>query len=116
MLNRLREAQIKKAEKDIAGGDYAENIAIATKAGASGQTLFDQAASLTVDNFRGNLITKTDIDKVIKDKKKAGVLDEREIVVSYTNTIIEGKEIPDGNYTVGKNLITIKDNKVFDIK
>ena len=116
ILNRLREAQIKKAEKDIAGGDYAENIAIATKAGASGQTLFDQAASLTVDDFRGNLITKTDIDKVIKDKKKAGVLDEREIVVSYTNTIIEGKEVPDGNYTVGKNLITIKDNKVFDIK
>jgi len=116
ILNRLREAQIKKAEKDIAGGDYAENIAIATKAGSSGQTLFDQAAGLTVDDFRGNLITKTDIDKVIKDKKKAGVLDEREIVVSYTNTIIEGKEVPDGNYTVGKNLVTIKDNKVFDIK
>ena len=54
--------------------------------------------------------------KVIKDKKKAGVLDEREIVVSYTNTIIEGKEVPDGNYTVGKNLVTIKNNKVFDIK
>ena len=116
ILNRLREAQIKKAEKDIAGGDYAENIAIATKAGSSGQTLFDQAAGLTVDDFRGNLITKTDIDKVIKDKKKAGNLDERDIVVSYTNTIIEGQEVPDGNYTVGKNLVTIKDNRVFDIK
>ena len=116
ILNRLREVQIKKNLKDIEGGDFAENIAIATKAGSSGQTLFDQAAGLTVDDFRGNLITKTDIDKVIKDKKKAGVLDEREIVVSYTNTIIEGKEVPDGNYTVGKNLVTIKDNKVFDIK
>ena len=116
ILNRLREVQIKKGLKDIEGGDYAENIAIATKAGSSGQTLFDQAASLTVDDFRGNLITKTDIDKVIKDKKKEGILDERDIIVSYTNTIIEGKEVPDGNYTVGKNLITIKDNKVFDIK
>ena len=116
ILNRLREAQIKKAEKDIAGGDYAENIAIATKAGSSGQTLFDQAAGLTVDDFRGNLITKTDIDKVIETAKKSGEMDEQKIVVSYTNTIIEGKEIPDGNYTVGKNLITIKDNKVFDIK
>ena len=116
ILNRLREVQIKKTLKDIEGGDYAENIAIATKAGASGQNLFDQAASLTVEDFRGNLITKTDIDKVIQDKKKTGVLDEREIIVSYTNTIIEGKEVPDGNYTVGKNLITIKDGKVFDIK
>ena len=116
ILNRLREDQIKKNLKDIEGGDFAENIAIATKAGSSGQTLFDQAAGLTVDDFRGNLITKTDIDKVIETAKKSGEMDEQKIVVSYTNTIIEGKEIPDGNYTVGKNLITIKDNKVFDIK
>ena len=56
------------------------------------------------------------MDKVIKKAKESGEMDEQEIVVSYTNTIIEGKEVPDGNYTVGKNLITIQDGKVFDIK
>jgi len=116
ILNRLREVQIKKGLKDIEGGDFAENIAIATKSGASGQSIFDQAAGLTVDDFRGNLITKTDMDKVIKKAKESGDMDEQEIVVSYTNTIIEGKEVPNGNYTVGKNLITIQDGKVFDIK
>tara|TARA_R100001198_G_C5229267_1_gene208962 strand:+ start:643 stop:1995 length:1353 start_codon:yes stop_codon:yes gene_type:complete len=116
ILNRLREVQIKKGLKDIEGGDFAENVAIATKSGASGQSIFDQAAGLTVDDFRGNLITKTDMDKVIKKAKESGEMDEQEIVVSYTNTIIEGKEVPDGNYTVGKNLITIQDGKVFDIK
>ena len=116
ILNRLREVQIKKGLKDIEGGDFSENVAIATKSGASGQSIFDQAAGLTVDDFRGNLITKTDMDKVIKKAKESGDMDEQEIVVSYTNTIIEGKEVPDGNYTVGKNLITIQDGKVFDIK
>jgi len=116
ILNRLREVQIKKGLKDIEGGDFAENVAISTKSGATGQSIFDQAAGLTVDDFRGNLITKTDMDKVIKKAKESGDMDEQEIVVSYTNTIIEGKEVPDGNYTVGKNLITIQDGKVFDIK
>jgi hypothetical protein len=105
-------------KKKLEGGDFSENVAISVKAGNSGQSAYDEAAKLTVDDFRGNLITKTDIDDVIKKKKKEGILDERDIVVSYTNTIIANanQEVPDGNYTVGKNLITIKDNKVFDIK
>jgi len=102
--------------KKIEGGDFSENVAISVKAGNSGQAAYDEGAKLTVDDFRGNLITKTDMDKVIKKAKESGVMDEQEIVVSYTNTTIAGKEVPDGNYTVGKNLITIKDNKVFDIK
>jgi len=103
-------------KKKLEGGDYSENVAVSTKSGATGQSIFDQAAGLTVDDFRGNLITKTDMDKVIKKAKESGDMDEQEIVVSYTNTLIEGKEVPDGNYTVGKNLITIQDGKVFDIK
>jgi hypothetical protein len=103
-------------KKKLEGGDFSENVAISTKAGNSGQAAYDEGAKLTVDDFRGNLITKTDMDKVIKKAKESGDMDEQEIVVSYTNTIIEGKEVPDGNYTVGKNLITIQDGKVFDIK
>ena len=113
-----KKSMIEVNRKKIEGGDFSENVAISVKAGNSGQSAYDEAAKLTVDDFRGNLITKTDIDDVIKSKKKEGILDERDIVVSYTNTIIAnaGQEVPDGNYTVGKNLITIKDNKVFDIK
>ena len=103
-------------KKKLEGGDFSENVAISTKAGNSGQAAYDEGAKLTVDDFRGNLITKTDMDKVIKKAKESGDMDEQEIVVSYTNTLIEGKEVPDGNYTVGKNLITIQDGKVFDIK
>jgi len=113
-----KRSMIEVNRKKIEGGDFSENVAISVKAGNSGQSAYDEAAKLTVDDFRGNLITKTDIDDVIKKKKKEGILDERDIVVSYTNTIIANanQEVPDGNYTVGKNLITIKDNKVFDIK
>jgi len=113
-----KKSMIEVNRKKIEGGDFSENVAISVKAGNSGQSAYDEAAKLTVDDFRGNLITKTDIDDVIKNKKKEGILDERDIVVSYTNTIIAnaGQEVPDGNYTVGKNLITIKDGKVFDIK
>ena len=103
-------------KKKLEGGDFSENVAISVKAGNSGQAAYDEGAKLTVDDFRGNLITKTDMDKVIKKAKESGVMDEQEIVVSYTNTLIGGKEVPNGNYTVGKNLITIKDGKVFDIK
>ena len=111
----LTSKKIKLADKQL-NAAYSENVAVSTKAGNSGQAAYDEGAKLTVDDFRGNLITKTDMDKVIKKAKESGDMDEQEIVVSYTNTLIEGKEVPDGNYTVGKNLITIQDGKVFDIK
>ena len=85
------------------------------KAGGSGQSGINDAAALNKEDYRGNLVVKTDLDKVIKGQKEKGILDDKEIVVSYTNTLIEGKDLADGDYTVGDYLITIKDNKVYDI-
>ena len=117
ILNRLREVDIKTKLKNLEGPDFAENKAIMTKSGGTGQSGIDGAASLTSENFRGNLVTKTDIADVLEIKKKEGELDERTIVISYTNGLLgQNKDgIADGDYTVGEYLVTVKDNKVFDI-
>jgi transcriptional regulator NrdR family protein len=117
ILNRLREVDIKTKMKALEGPDFAENKAIMTKSGGTGQSGIDGAASLTSEDFRGNLVTKTDISDVIEIKKKEGELDERTIVISYTNGLLANQKdgIADGDYTVGEYLVTVKDNKVFDI-
>ena len=102
-------------KKKLEGSNFAENKAVIKKAGGSGQSGIDDAAALNNDNFRGNIVVKTDLDKVIKGQKEKGILDQKEIVVSYTNTLIEGKELPDGDYTVGDYLVTIQDGKVYDV-
>jgi len=117
ILNRLREVDIKTKLKALEGPDFAENKAIMTKSGGTGQSGIDGAASLTSEDFRGNLVTKTDISDVIEIKKKEGELDERTIVISYTNGLLANQKdgVADGDYTVGEYLVTVKDNKVFDI-
>ena len=102
-------------KKKLEGSNFAENKAVIKKAGGSGQSGIDDAAALNNDNFRGNIVVKTDLDKVIKGQKEKGILDQKEIVVSYTNTLIEGKELPDGDYTVGDYLVTIQNGKVYDL-
>ena len=115
ILNELRAGQLKKINKELEGSNFAENKAVIKKAGGSGQSGINDAAALNNKDYRGNLIVKTDLDKVIEGQKEKGILDDKEIVVSYTNTLIEGKDLADGDYTVGDYLITIKDNKVYDI-
>jgi len=109
--------KIKLADKQLEGPDFAENKAVIQKSGGTGQSGIDGAASLTSEDFRGNLVTKTDISDVIEIKKKEGELDERTIVISYTNGLLANQKdgIADGDYTVGEYLVTVKDNKVFDI-
>ena len=114
ILNELRAGQLKKIQKELAN-NFAENKAVIKKAGGTGQSGINDAAALNNEDYRGNLVVKTDLDKVIKGQKEKGILDDKEIVVSYTNTLIEGKDLADGDYTVGDYLITIKDNKVYDI-
>ena len=115
ILNELRAGQLKKINKELEGSNFAENKAVIMKAGGSGQSGINDAAALNNEDYRGNLVVKTDLDKVIKGQKEKGILDDKEIVVSYTNTLIEGKDLADGDYTVGDYLVTIKDSKVFDI-
>jgi hypothetical protein len=115
ILNELRVGQLKKINKELEGSNFAENKAVIKKAGGTGQSGINDAAALNNEDYRGNLVVKTDLDKVIKGQKEKGILDDKEIVVSYTNTLIEGKDLANGDYTVGDYLITIKDNKVYDI-
>jgi len=110
-----KQSMIDINKKKLEGSNFAENKAVIKKAGGSGQSGIDDAAALNNDDFRGNLVVKTDLDKVIKGQKEKGILDQKEIVVSYTNTLIEGKELPDGDYTVGDYLVTIQDGKVYDV-
>jgi len=116
LKNEAARTTIALNKKKLEGNNFAENKAVLKKAGGSGQSGIDDAAGLNNEDFRGNLILKTDIDKVIKGQKEKGILDEREVVVSYTNTLIEGKELPDGDYTVGDYLVTIQSGKVYDIE
>ena len=113
----LTSKKIKLADKQLEGPDFAENKAVIQKSGGTGQSGIDGAASLTSEDFRGNLVTKTDISDVIEIKKKEGELDERTVVISYTNGLLANQKdgIADGDYTVGEYLVTVKDNKVFDI-
>ena len=117
ILNRLREVQIKKGLKDLEGTNFAENKAVQLKAGNTGQSAIDGAAAMDNEDFRGNLVTKSDLSDIIETQKKAGELDEETIVISYTNTLLAKNKdgIADGDYTVGEFLVTIKDNRVYDI-
>ena len=44
--------------------------------------------------------------------KKKGDISEEQIIISATQEVIKGKNLPNGDYTVGDVLVTIKDNQV----
>jgi len=86
-----------------------------------GQSGIDLAAAEYSDNqgqtFRGNIISKSDFNEIKEDiKEKSGAVDEITIITSWTNATIKGKDVPDGNYTVGDKIVTIKDNVVIDVE
>jgi len=77
--------------------------------------LFDTAAAKSSPNFKGNLIAKTQLTEIIKDQKEGGELVETRIVENATNELIGGKDIPNGDYTVGDYLVTIVEGKVANV-
>ena len=86
-----------------------------------GQSGIDLAAAEYSDNqgqtFRGNIISKSDFNEIKEDiKEKSGAVDEITIITSWTNATIKGKDVPDGNYTVGDKIVTIKDNVVIAVE
>jgi len=86
-----------------------------------GQSGIDLAAAEYSDNqgqtFRGNIISKSDFNEIKADiKEKSGAVDEITIITSWTNATIKDKDVPDGNYTVGDKIVTIKDNVVIDVE
>ena len=71
------------------------------------------AAATASEDYRGNLITQTDLsDMIEKVKDKEGILDETVIIENITNETIKDKNIADGDYTVGDSLVTIEKGKV----
>jgi hypothetical protein len=86
-----------------------------------GQSGIDLAAAEYSENqgqtFRGNIISKSDFNEIKADiKEKSGAVDEITIITSWTNATIKDKDVPDGNYTVGDKIVTIKDNVVIDVE
>ena len=82
----------------------------------TGQTAFDTAASSTSDNFRGNIIPNADWVKIKADiKEKSGTIDDITIITKWTNETIKGKDVPDGDYTVGDALVTIQEGQVVNV-
>ena len=114
IMDEYRMKQIALADKQLSGGDFAENKGALAK-NMSGQTLFDTAAAKSSPNFKGNLIPKTQLTGIIKDQKEGGELVETRIVENATNELIGGKDIPNGDYTVGDYLVTIVEGKVANV-
>ena len=114
IMDEYRMKQIALADKQLSGGDFAENKGALAK-NMSGQTLFDTAAAKSSPNFKGNLIAKTQLTEIIKDQKEGGELVETRIVEKATNELIGGKDIPNGDYTVGDYLVTIVEGKVANV-
>ena len=88
-----------------------------------GQPGIDAAANdFSANNgqvFRGNIIPKADFSEILTDIKKnsKGDIDDITIIANWTQETINKSEknIPDGTYTVGDRIVTIKDKTVIDV-
>jgi hypothetical protein len=114
ILNEYRLKQMQKIDKDLNTG-FAE-AKIAASKNLSGQSAIDAAASVASENFKGNILTKTQLTDVMEKAKGSGEISEQDIIISATQEIIKGKNLPDGDYTVGDVLVTIQEGQVVDIK
>jgi hypothetical protein len=115
IANELNLKRIQKLNKDLEGTSFAEAKIAASKT-TSGQSGIDLAASVSSDNFKGNLITKTQLTDLMEKAKGAGEISEQDIIIAATTEVIKDKNLPDGDYTVGDVLVTITQGQVTDIK
>jgi hypothetical protein len=114
LLNEYRLKQMEKIDKELNTG-FAE-AKIAASKNLSGQSAIDAAASVASENFKGNLLTKTQLTDVMEAAKGSGEISEQDIIISATQEVIKGKNLPDGDYTVGDVLVTITEGQVTNIK
>jgi len=120
LARRKDELTIATLDKNL-NTSFADNKAIATKNKILGQAGTDYAAKNTKGiDFRGNLIDAADFADVITRVKEAvgpdgqptGTMDESQIIEEWTNNFVLDKNVPDGDYTVGDAIVTIKDKIV----
>ena len=110
LLNQYRLKQMEKIDKDLNTG-FAE-AKIAASKNLSGQSAIDAAASVASENFKGNLLTTTQLTDVMEKAKGSGEISEQDIIIAATTEVIKGKNLPDGDYTVGDVLVTIQDGQI----
>ena len=110
--NELKELQKQKIRKDLQK-NFSDLKLVSKIPGQKGVNI---AAASSSDNYRGNLITQSDLSETIeKVKKNEGILDETVIIENITNETIKDKNIADGDYTVGDALVTIEKGKVTSV-
>ena len=113
-VKELRRLEIEKNKK-ILSVPFSDQKIVARKT-MTGQTAFDTAAASTSDNFRGNIIPNAEWVKIKADiKEKSGTIDDITIITKGTNETIKGKDVPDGDYTVGDALVTIQEGQVVNV-
>ena len=115
----LTSKKIQKLNKELEGNSFRENL-IAITQKMPGQAGFDAAAQVTEGvDFKGNLINATDwtesLKKMQEDPTSTG-LNEKQLIKLYAEKEIAGKGYEDGDYTVGNNLVTIKDDIVVAVE
>ena len=115
----LTSKKIEKLNKELEGNSFRENL-IAITQKMPGQAGFDAAAQVTEGvDFKGNLIDGTDwtesLKKMQEDPTSTG-LNEKQLIKLYAEKEIAGKGYEDGDYTVGNNLVTIKDDIVVAVE
>ena len=98
----LTTKRIQALDKDLKGNSFAQNKILTSKT-MQGQDAIDTAAQTTTDvDFRGNIINASDFNKLLKDMKKDSGLDDKTLIITYTEDFIKDKNVPDGDYTVGE--------------
>jgi hypothetical protein len=119
LAKELTTKRIEKLDEELKGNSFTENKVLTAKS-MPGQPGYDAAVELTKGtDFKGNLVTSTDWTESLEDMQDdpASVgLNEKQLIEKYTNKLIEGKEYEDGDYTVGDNLVTIKDSIVVKVR
>ena len=109
-------AAAKYRKKELGILDFTE-AKIAASKDLSGQAAIDAGANLASDNFKGNIITNSDWTKIeeglIEKFPNDNTIDR---ITKWTEEKIKGRDLPDGDYTIGDSLVTIVKNKVTEVQ
>ena len=106
----------KYRKKELGILDFTE-AKIAASKDLSGQAAIDAGANLASDNFKGNIVTNSDWTKIeeglIEKFPNDNTIDR---ITKWTEEKIKGRDLPDGDYTVGDSLVSIVKNKVTEVQ
>ena len=114
----LTTKKIEKLNKDLEGNSFRENLVAVSKT-MSGQEGIDTAVQLTEGkNFRGNIINVSDFNKILKKMKNETGMDDQTVIIQYAQAAVDKNPggFEDGHYTVGNNVITVKDDQVIAVE